>query len=81
MCIYDGYLYIGEYNDEEIPLEELMFDHSRENNKARQETILKQMYEQGYVSKEQYDEAVAHTLKRYTALSAFRCLPWKRSQP
>lgn len=21
MCIYDGYLYIGEYNDEEIPLE------------------------------------------------------------
>ena len=25
MCIYDGYLYIGEYNDEEIPLEELMF--------------------------------------------------------
>ena len=21
------------------------------------------------------------TLKRYTALSAFRCLPWKRSQP
>ena len=22
MCIYDGYLYIGEYNDEEIPLEE-----------------------------------------------------------
>ena len=23
MCIYDGYLYIGEYNDEEIPLEEL----------------------------------------------------------
>ena len=26
LCIYDGYLYIGEYNDEEIPLEELMFD-------------------------------------------------------
>ncbi len=26
MCIYDGYLYIGEYNDEEIPLEELMFE-------------------------------------------------------
>lgn len=26
MCIYDGYLYIGEYNDEEIPLEELIFD-------------------------------------------------------
>ena len=26
MCIYDGYLYVGEYNDEEIPLEELMFD-------------------------------------------------------
>ena len=25
MCIYDGYLYIGEYNDEEIPLEELLF--------------------------------------------------------
>ena len=25
LCIYDGYLYIGEYNDEEIPLEELMF--------------------------------------------------------
>ena len=22
LCIYDGYLYIGEYNDEEIPLEE-----------------------------------------------------------
>lgn len=28
MCIYDGYLYIGEYNDEEIPLEELIFDES-----------------------------------------------------
>ena len=25
MAVYDGYLYIGEYNDEEIPLEELMF--------------------------------------------------------
>ena len=24
-AFYDGYLYIGEYNDEEIPLEELMF--------------------------------------------------------
>ena len=35
---------------------------SRENNKARQETILKQMYEQGYISKEQYDEAVAQEL-------------------
>ena len=35
---------------------------SRENNKTRQETILKQMYEQGYVSKEQYDEAVAQEL-------------------
>ncbi len=28
MCIYDGYLYIGEYNDEEIPLEELMFEQN-----------------------------------------------------
>ena len=35
---------------------------SRENNKTRQETILKQMYEQGYISKEQYDEAVAQEL-------------------
>ena len=35
---------------------------SRENNKARQETILKQMYEQGYISKEQYDEAMAQEL-------------------
>lgn len=35
---------------------------SRENNKARQETILKQMYEQGYINKEQYDEAVAQEL-------------------
>ncbi len=36
---------------------------SRENNKARQETILKQMYEQGYIEeKEQYDEAVAQEL-------------------
>lgn len=24
--IYDGYLYIGEYNDEEIPLERILFD-------------------------------------------------------
>lgn len=24
--IHDGYLYIGEYNDEEIPLEEILFD-------------------------------------------------------
>ena len=35
---------------------------SRENNKTRQETILKQMYEQGYINKEQYDEAVAQEL-------------------
>lgn len=35
---------------------------SRENNKARQETILKQMYEQGYINKEQYDGAVAQEL-------------------
>ena len=35
---------------------------SRENNKTRQETILKQMYEQGYISKEQYDEAMAQEL-------------------
>ena len=35
---------------------------SRENNKARQETILKQMYEQGWINKEQYDEAVAQEL-------------------
>ena len=35
---------------------------SRENNKTRQETILRQMYEQGYINKEQYDEAVAQEL-------------------
>ena len=35
---------------------------SRENNKTRQETILKQMYEQGWINKEQYDEAVAQEL-------------------
>lgn len=36
---------------------------SRENNKTRQETILKQMYEQGYINnKEQYDEAMAQEL-------------------
>lgn len=27
-CIYDGYLYIGEYNDEEIALERVLFDRS-----------------------------------------------------
>lgn len=26
LYVYDGYLYIGEYNDEEIALEEIMFD-------------------------------------------------------
>ena len=35
---------------------------SRENNKTRQETILKQMYEQEYISKQEYDEAVAQEL-------------------
>lgn len=35
---------------------------SRENNKTRQETILKQMYEQGWINKEQYDEAMAQEL-------------------
>ena len=35
---------------------------SRENNKTRQETILKQMYEQGWINKEQYDEAVAQAV-------------------
>lgn len=28
LCIYDGYLYIGEYNDEEIALERVLFDRS-----------------------------------------------------
>lgn len=28
LCIYDGYLYIGEYNDEEIALERVLFDKS-----------------------------------------------------
>lgn len=28
LCIYDGYLYIGEYNDEEIALERVLFDQS-----------------------------------------------------
>lgn len=35
---------------------------SRDNNKARQETILWEMYDQGYITKEQYDEAVAEEL-------------------
>ena len=35
---------------------------SRENNKTRQETILKQMYEQEYISKQEYDEAMAQEL-------------------
>ena len=35
---------------------------SRENNKTRQETILKQMYEQEWINKEQYDEAMAQEL-------------------
>lgn len=28
LCVYDGYLYIGEYNDEEIALERILFDQS-----------------------------------------------------
>lgn len=28
LCVYDGYLYIGEYNDEEIALERVLFDKS-----------------------------------------------------
>ncbi|MBD9049066.1 MAG: hypothetical protein EGR46_09030 [Ruminococcus sp.] len=28
LCFYDGYLYIGEYNDEEIALERVLFDQS-----------------------------------------------------
>lgn len=28
LCVYDGYLYIGEYNDEEIALERVLFDLS-----------------------------------------------------
>ncbi len=28
LCVYDGYLYIGEYNDEEIALERVLFDQS-----------------------------------------------------
>lgn len=28
LCVYDGYLYIGEYNDEEIALEKVLFDQS-----------------------------------------------------
>ena len=35
---------------------------SRDNNKARQELILAEMYDQGYITKEQYDEAVAEEL-------------------
>ncbi len=37
-------------------------DKNKERNKARQELILKEMQEQGYISKEQYDEAVAQKL-------------------
>ena len=28
LCVYDGYLYIGEYNDEEIALERVLFDQN-----------------------------------------------------
>lgn len=28
LCVYDGYLYIGEYNDEKIALERVLFDQS-----------------------------------------------------
>lgn len=28
LCVYDGYLYIGEYNDEEIALERVLFNQS-----------------------------------------------------
>ena len=28
LCVYNGYLYIGEYNDEEIALERVLFDKS-----------------------------------------------------
>ena len=28
LCVYNGYLYIGEYNDEEIALEKVLFDQS-----------------------------------------------------
>ncbi len=37
-------------------------EKNKERNKARQELILKEMQEQGYISKEQYDEAVAQKL-------------------
>lgn len=35
---------------------------SRSNNKERQELILSEMYEQGYITKDQYDQAVAEQL-------------------
>ena len=31
LCIYDGYLYIGEYNDEEIALERILFSKTGKN--------------------------------------------------
>lgn len=36
--------------------------YSRENNKKRQELILFEMYDKGYITKEEYDEAVAEKL-------------------
>lgn len=35
---------------------------SRTNNKERQELILKEMYDQGYITQDQYNEAVSETL-------------------
>lgn len=54
---------------------------SRENNKTRQETILKQMYEQGYISKEQYDEAVAQELVFVRSESDERTRPSTATMP
>ena len=36
--------------------------YSKQNNKERQETILREMYEQGYIDHEQYRQAVAEEL-------------------
>lgn len=49
--------------------------------------VLEQMKNEGFTLHHGYWKVLRQTilqpttLKRYTALSAFRCLPWKRSQP
>ena len=51
LCVYDGYLYIGEYNDEEIALERVLFDQSCDfmNSNLEQSVNLYRMDENGEI--------------------------------